>query len=153
MNVWGAVTAAGLGPLVRLDGRFNGKKYCELIEQVVLPYALDGPFKDGLFYFQHDLSPIHTCRDVKILLHEHAVQTLSWPPKGADMNPIENVWGVMKGRLARLPLHTMSCDLLWDAVYAEWERLRSTHFAKQLLDSMPRRMAAVVDVQGEFTKY
>lgn len=153
MNVWGAITAEGLGPLIRLNERFTAAEYCNVIEQVVLPFALDGPFKDGLFYYQHDLSPIHTSRSVEAMLENLAIRKLSWPAKGADINPIENVWGIMKSRLSRLQLHKMNKDSLWAAVHAEWERLRGTELATDLFASMPRRMESVILAEGDFTKY
>lgn len=48
--MWGAISKDGLGPLVRLDGRFNAATYKDLLDTVMLPYALDGPFRDGVFF-------------------------------------------------------------------------------------------------------
>ncbi|KAG0414676.1 hypothetical protein HPB47_008168 [Ixodes persulcatus] len=66
----------GLGPLVRIDGRFNAPAYCDMIEQTLLPYALDGPFPDGVYLLQHDRSPIHTARKVDKLLEARGVRQL-----------------------------------------------------------------------------
>lgn len=42
----------------------------------------------------------------------------------------------------------------WVAVLTEWERLRAdTFFVPSLYDSLPSRMAAVIDVNGELTRY
>lgn len=99
VNVWGAISKEGLGPLVRLSPSFTADAYCEILDYHLVPYALDGPFKDGCYFFQHDRSPVHTARAVQNLLQERAVCVLDWPPKGADLNPIENVWGAMKESL------------------------------------------------------
>ena len=46
--------------------------------------------------FIQDRSPIHTARVISIWFREHPeIEVLLWPPKGAGMNPIENVWGDM----------------------------------------------------------
>lgn len=58
----------------------------------MIPYALDGPFTDGNFVFQHYLTPVHTFRKVRSLLENRCVMELPWPAKGADMNIIEHVW-------------------------------------------------------------
>ncbi|KAL3189759.1 hypothetical protein MRX96_020788 [Rhipicephalus microplus] len=60
VNVWGAVSKDGPGPLVRLSRSFTAGAYCEILDSHLLPYALDRPFKDGCFWFQQDLSPVHT---------------------------------------------------------------------------------------------
>ncbi|KAM7315266.1 hypothetical protein ISCGN_005048 [Ixodes scapularis] len=153
VSVWGAVSKDGLGPLIRLDGRFNSASYKELVETVLLPYALNGPFSDGCFYFQQDCSPIHKARSVRELLEDRGVMTLDWPPQGADMNIIENAWGAMKKALSNRPLHRGSKYELWAAVEAEWERLRASDLFARLFESLPRRMAAVVAAGGDFTKY
>ncbi|KAH7984564.1 hypothetical protein HPB52_022285 [Rhipicephalus sanguineus] len=60
----------------------------------------------------HDRSPVHTAASVKRLLEERCVMVLDWPPQGADMNIIENVWAEMKKALSRRPLHKCSSDIL-----------------------------------------
>lgn len=93
--VWGAISKDGLGPLARIDGRFNASAYCDMIEKALLS-VLDRPFPDGIYLLQHDRSPIHTARKVDELLEACSVHQLQWPPNRADMNPIENEWGLMK---------------------------------------------------------
>lgn len=153
VSVWGAVSKDGLGPLVRLEGTFNAEAYCDVIASIMVPYALDGPFPDGFYYFQQDRSPIHMAKSVICLLEQLGVMVLEWPPQGADMNICENVWGAMKTALSRRPLQCGSQEALWAAVHEEWERLRTSDFAARLFDSIPRRMAAVVAAGGDFTKY
>lgn len=44
--------------------------------------------------------------------------------------------------------------VFWVAVLTEWECLRAdTSFVSSLYDSLPSRMAAVIDVNGELTRY
>lgn len=112
VKVWGAVSKDGLGPLVRLSQCFTAGAYCEILDSHLLRYALDGPFENGCFWFQQDLSPVHTTRAVRNLLEEHAVRTLDWPPKGADFNIIENVWGHLKQSMSRMNLGAASADEL-----------------------------------------
>lgn len=153
VSVWGAVSKDGLGPLVRLEGRFNAGAYRDLIDNTLLPYALNGPFPDGLFYFQQDRSPVHTAASVTRLMEERGIMTLEWPPQGADMNVTENIWGVMKRSMSRRPLHRASVDDLWAAVEAEWNRLAATNIVSSLFNSLSHRMAAVVAARGDMTKY
>ncbi|KAH7952231.1 hypothetical protein HPB52_020335 [Rhipicephalus sanguineus] len=42
--VWGAMIRSGLGPLVRAYGPLDSDAYVNIIQNVFLPYALDGPF-------------------------------------------------------------------------------------------------------------
>lgn len=106
----------GLGPLFRIEGTFIAAAYRDVLQHVFLPYVLDGPFEDGMYLFQHDGSPIHTARSVTKVLEEHVIPTLGWPPVGADINPIENIWGIMKTRLAAKNLGCTTADALWTAL-------------------------------------
>lgn len=49
VNVWGFISKDSLGYLVRLNGRFTDAAYIDLLDTVLIPYALNGPFKDGSF--------------------------------------------------------------------------------------------------------
>lgn len=87
-------------------------------------------------------------------MEQLCIQELPWPPKGADLNIIENVWGLMKQRLARRQLHGASPDLLWEAVKDEWTRLQGLpDFASTLYASLPRRARNVVEAGGAFGRY
>ncbi|KAH9371307.1 hypothetical protein HPB48_018283 [Haemaphysalis longicornis] len=48
VSLWSAISSHGLGPLVRIEGRFNAAAYEDIVYSVVIPYALDGAFADGL---------------------------------------------------------------------------------------------------------
>lgn len=144
----------GLGPLVRVDGSFTSDAYVDIIESVLTPYVLDGPFPDGFYLFQQDRSPVHTSRKVSAILDARGVRQLPWPPKGADMSPIENVWGLLKAHLMRSHIGNANADTLWEAIRGEWERLRAdTDVVRSLYESMPRRLASVIAADGGFTKY
>ncbi|XP_070389482.1 uncharacterized protein [Dermacentor albipictus] len=154
VNVWGAISKEGLGPLIRLSPSFTAEAYCDILDYHLLPYALDGPFKDGCYFFQQDLSPVHTARAVAKLLQERGVRVLDWPPKGADFNVMENVWGMMKESLSKLNLGGASADELWLAITREWKRLGERRdFVDALYESIPRRVQAALRVDGAFGRY
>ncbi|KAH6947045.1 hypothetical protein HPB50_016909 [Hyalomma asiaticum] len=102
---------------------------------------------------RQDRSPIHTAKLTTRVLEELGMMLLEWPPQGADMKIVENVWGAMKKALSRRPIAGGSQDALWAAVKEEWERLRASNFVDRLFNSLPRRMRAVVAAEGGFTKY
>lgn len=152
--MWGSISKDGLGPLVRIDGKFTAPYYSSLLQDTMLPYALDGPFPDGCFIFQQDKSPVHMARQVTAMLEDLGVRTLPWPPCGADANPIENVWARMKWGLSRRNLSRATSDALWNAIQEEWEALRSDgDYVASLYKSMPRRMSEIISVNGHFTHY
>lgn len=84
--------------LVRVEGHFTGEQYINILEEVFLSsvrvmaiLALD------TIRMVQDISPIHMSRVVREWFQEHPeVEVLDWPPKGADLNPVEHVWCFMK---------------------------------------------------------
>lgn len=58
----------------------------------ILPLIEDDLVENNLT-FMHDQSSIHMSQNVKSWLNQHNIRVMEdWPPKGPDMNPVENVW-------------------------------------------------------------
>ncbi|KAG0423007.1 hypothetical protein HPB47_001200, partial [Ixodes persulcatus] len=88
--------------------------------------------------FRDDNGRIHDAPHETSAQEERGVAVMPWPPKGADMNPIENIWGNMKIQLSRRGLHSVTTDQLWDAVKEEWDRLRQCpELVVNLYESLP----------------
>jgi hypothetical protein len=52
---------------------------------------------DGVIQFQQDHSSIHDSRVVQEWLSRQAdVELIDWPPRAPDLNPVKNLWCVVK---------------------------------------------------------
>jgi transposase len=76
----------------------NSLKYLEILKSRVLPYLQT--FADGKGPFHHDLAPCHNSKTLKKVIQENKINMLDWPGDSPDMNPIENLWSILKKRLA-----------------------------------------------------
>ncbi len=118
--VWAAMSSAGVGPLCFLKSTVNADIYQEILEHFMLPSA-DKLYGDADFIFQQDLAPAHTAKGGKSWFNDHGVTVLDWPANSPDLNPIENLWGIVKRKMR--DTRPNNAEDLKAAIRATWASL------------------------------
>lgn len=103
-------------------------------------------------HFVHDNCPTHKARVTKTWFRQHPdVTEITWPSKSPDLNPIENIWGIMVQMWVNGQERTKQA--LEEHCHEVWESLRGSDVCSRIVDSMPDRLRAVSDSMGAYTRY
>lgn len=150
--VWGCMLWEGTGFSCRIDGKMDGDLYVGILEdelQNSLEYY--GKTADDII-FQQDNDPKHTCKKAKAWFQDNGFRVMTWPAQSPDLNPIEHLWSHLKRRLADYEQPPRGMLELWERIEVEWEKI-DAGVCQNLIESMPRRIAAVIKAKGGHTKY
>lgn len=150
VNVWTMVTYQGLGPIVRVNqGSLTPEEYVKLIDGVMVPFLLDGPFRDGSFVLQQDATSTYGSQPVLDHLKAHDIWQLAWPPKCEDLSAIRSAWGLVKERLWRRRLADPTPDNMWALIEKEWNKLKGMpNLVRSFYSRIPDKIQEVIALQG-----
>jgi transposase len=148
---WGCFSYHGLGPLVYHLGPVTGKEHAKLLKRRAFP-TLRKFFPRGNGIFQEDNARPHTSKIAFATREESGLNFLPWPAQSPDLNPIENLWYRVKKRVYSRRKKPKNLFELTRAVKAAWKAIPLNHI-QALVDSLPRRIEAVIAAKGGPTKY
>lgn len=97
--------------------------------------------------FMQDNAKIHTCRLVSQFLTEKSVQVLVWPPQSPDLNPIENLWHILKQKRTKKFGTPRTRSELIDQTLEIWSEF-GTEICEKLSNSLKNRLKEVLKNKG-----
>lgn len=149
--IWGCMAASGVGEIFLCEGRMNSQRYVAMINEILEPSILKLFEEDDPEYLlQQDNAPCHTSKKTLEWFSENNVPLISWPPQSPDLSPIENLWSILKRKLSIF--RYKSKEDFKEKIFDEWNKI-SAEQCKKLVDSMPKRVRAVIKAKGGATKY
>jgi hypothetical protein len=140
--VWGAIDGNGRGPLVRCIGHINQHAYKAILE----PHSTY--LQTGIF--MQDNAPCHSTALIRNWFETQGIETLSWPSLSPDLNPLEHIWGIMKRQVQGHQFKDKG--ELWNRLQEIWSSFAAPS-VRCFIDSMPRRIRAVIKSKGGATRY
>ncbi|CAJ0953436.1 unnamed protein product [Ranitomeya imitator] len=152
IHVWGCFSAKGIGSLTVLpkNTAMNKEWYQNVLQEQLLP-TVQEQFGTQQRLFQHDGAPCHKAKVITKWLMEQNIEILGpWPGNSPDLNPIENLWSIIKRRVDKQkPTNSGKIQAL---IMQEWTAI-SQDLVQKLIESMPGRIAEALLVQDENTAY
>jgi len=151
--VWGCMGWNGVGRLAEIEGKMDAKQLVEILEDHLLPSIEESGIPREDFIFQQDNDPKHKSKMAKQWFENQGITLLDWPPQSPDLNPIEHLWTYLKNQLKdNYEVAPKGVWELWERVAKEWEEIEPEE-CQRLIESMPRRLEAVIRAKGGHTKY
>ena len=126
--------------------------YCQILRDELISMLKFYDLNINEIIFQQDNDPKHTSKKAKECFNELGLNVLQWPSQSPDLNPIEHLWDHLKCHLNARPMQPTGMLELWARVEEEWEGIPQG-IVLNLIDSMPRRIEAVLQAKGGMTKY
>jgi transposase len=150
IHVWACISFLGKICVRTFRENNNADVYCSLLQDGFQGLADSIYGGRGTWVFQHDNSPIHTAKKFTDLLNEVGIPVLAWPSKSPDLNPIENIWTLLKQRVRkRLP---KTLDELEEYIYDAWWSIDDMTIS-DLCNSIHSRIEKCIKARGGQVEY
>ncbi len=147
--VWGIFSWHTLGLLEPIDHHLNATAYLSIVADHV------HPFMATVYHLL--MADNATCHKAQVisdwfLEHDNEFTLLKWPPQSPDLNPIEHLWDVVEREIHIMDVQSTNLQQLCDAIMSIWTKVSEECF-QHLVESMPRRIKAVLKAKGGPTRY
>jgi transposase len=152
IHAWGCISHDGVGEIYTFRQNLDANLYKSILKKTLFPSAekLFRTSPKSNWYLLQDRDPKHRSKIVSEWLERKNVNVLWNPPQSPDLNPIENVWKLLKDKVSEK--QPKNIKRLEQAIHQCWGELDPVKI-RNCVNSMPKRLQAVLDVEGEQTKY
>ncbi|QRW24454.1 Transposable element Tcb2 transposase [Rhizoctonia solani] len=149
---WGCMGWPGTGYGCKVEGSFNKEVYEEILGDEFTRSLKHLGMKAREVIYMHDNARPHKAKAPTEWLKNHGVECLEWPANSPDLNPIENLWAELKRRLGEYEEVPNGMLELWERVQVVWDEF-APEYCQKLIETMPRRMAMVLERKGKSIPY
>ena len=165
LHVWGMMSYCALSDLhiIPVGSTVTAKYYVEeILTKSILP-SLKRKRKTGSilvrqllpnmsnYIFQQDGAPAHHAKVTqewcKLNLQSFWQKGI-WPGNSSDLNPIENLWAILKSRVDEMEMCT-NIEMLEKTVKLAWSEI-SPEILDNLISSMPKRIQKCLELSGDY---
>lgn len=152
LMIWGCMTSQGVGYACKIDDTMDATLYVNILSDELMDTLQYYGMEKEEVIFQQDNDPKHKSRLATEWFQENEITALDWPAQSPDLNPIEHLWKSLNHQLAGYEEEPKSMAELWERVQEQWDKI-PVSVCTNLIESMPKRIAAVLKAKGGYTKY
>lgn len=143
--LWGAFSAAGCLEVQFVSSRMKSSDYIKVLECSLLPFLQQN---NGVeWVFQQDNAAIHVSRETKSWFNNKNIAQMDWPARSPDLNPIENLWGILVRRVYKQNRQFATIEELKTTILQEWQAIDQKTI-DNLIKSMPNRIFEIASKHG-----
>uniref|UniRef100_A0AAY4C701 Oxysterol-binding protein n=1 Tax=Denticeps clupeoides TaxID=299321 RepID=A0AAY4C701_9TELE len=154
--VWAGIIKDDLvGPFRVEDGvKLNSQTYCQFLEDTFFKQwyrKKSASFKKNMVFMQ-DNAPSHASKYSTAWLARKGIKEeklMTWPPCSPDLNPIDNLWSIIKCEIYKEGKQYTSLNIVWEAVVAAARNVDGEQI-KTLTESMDGRLLSVLAKKGGY---
>ena len=129
----------GVGALAIVNGSVTCAKYRCILQKHFLLLVAERQRRGKATILQDDNPPVHRASVVTSWKNNHCLESLEWPVQSPDLNPIENLWMVLKKAISKRYPPPKTLSDLQAIIREEWEKI-PIKIVQTLNESMPRRV-------------
>jgi hypothetical protein len=124
----------------------------QMLKELGLPFYAKCVNERGYMIYMNDEAGYHTFKLSAKWRHENGLKRMSWSAQSPNLNPIENLWRLIKLRISGRRHRVHSVEEMKRVIEDEWNNLTPEDFQASI-ESMQRRCQAVIKARGGMTKY
>lgn len=144
VHVWAAISTLGKISIAFYQPNLDQFAYQQILREHLYHQA-QSLWGHKVWVLVQDNAPCHRALTTIASILEHAGDIIEWPANSPDLNPVENIWSMIKA--AVYWQNPQSEEELKQLILAEWNLLDNSDVIK-LAESMARRINKLKSMHG-----
>ena len=143
-HLYGCISVGGIETFKIFKENLNSDKYKEILDETLMMIY------DNSYLYQQDNSPIHKSKKSLKYFNDNNIKILKdCPPNSPDLNPIENLWFLLKYKLLDEQINSENFD---DLISKKMNEIKYEHVFN-MISSMQIRICKVIQNNGDYIDY